>query len=41
MIRRKSVEIGMDGSLFVLFVKRELKSDAAVVVVVDDIGCCS
>ena len=34
----------MDGSLFVLFVKRELKSDAAVVVVVvvvDDIGCCS
>ena len=31
----------MDGSLlFVLLVKRELKSDAAVVVV-DDIGCCS
>ena len=29
----------MDGSLFVL-VKRELKIDAAVVVV-DDVGCCS
>ena len=39
MIRRRSVDIGMDGSLFVL-VKRELKTDAAVIVV-DDTGCCS